>query len=172
MLFDVRGERISWAPGLPIPKLPYRDMFKGDDQALVIPVNTVGVMGSGIAKRAKLSIPRLFEAYRNACRTHAFTRQGIVVCAKNEYSKFVLLPTKHDWKNVADLALIEHGLKTLAETYEEHGLESISLPPLGCGCGQIALDDSKASFGWPEVWELYFKYLALIDLKVTVIGFR
>ena len=46
-------------------------------------------------------------------------------------------PTKDHWRSVAKLADITAGLDYLAAMYKEWGIESLAVPPLGCGEGQL-----------------------------------
>ena len=48
------------------------DILDADVDALVNTVNTVGVMGKGIALQFKRAYPENFEAYRRACEQGAF----------------------------------------------------------------------------------------------------
>ena len=55
---------------------------------------------------------------------------------------------------------IEDGLKHLAQSYQEMGINSIAMPALGCGLGNLH---------WGEVQPLIVKYLGnLPDLDVYV----
>ena len=54
---------------------------------------------------------------------------------------------------------IEKGLKILTEKYKEWGIESIALPPLGCGNGQLL---------WDAVGPLIYKYLSQWDIPIKI----
>ncbi|WP_203596288.1 macro domain-containing protein [Actinomadura bangladeshensis] len=43
------------------------DLLRDDAQALVNPVNTVGVMGKGLALQFKRAFPAVFASYVEAC---------------------------------------------------------------------------------------------------------
>ena len=46
-------------------------------------------------------------------------------------------PTKKDWKHRSSYAYIEEGLKALTALIKERNIQSIALPPLGCGNGGL-----------------------------------
>jgi O-acetyl-ADP-ribose deacetylase (regulator of RNase III) len=54
------------------------DILTADVEALVNPVNTVGVMGAGLACQVKHTFPAVFQAYAAACRRGEL-RTGIVI---------------------------------------------------------------------------------------------
>jgi O-acetyl-ADP-ribose deacetylase (regulator of RNase III) len=47
------------------------DILTADVEALVNPVNTVGVMGAGLALQFKRKYPDVYQEYRVACRQKA-----------------------------------------------------------------------------------------------------
>ncbi|MGH6831444.1 MAG: macro domain-containing protein, partial [Methyloceanibacter sp.] len=47
------------------------DLLRADAEALVNAVNTVGVMGKGLALQFRNAFPENFEAYRAACKRGA-----------------------------------------------------------------------------------------------------
>ncbi|MGB8416912.1 hypothetical protein [Paraburkholderia sp.] len=62
-----------------IELIAVQDIFTSACQALVVPVNVIGVMGKGLAKAFKLRYPGLEEAYRDACRRRVFSSKGLFV---------------------------------------------------------------------------------------------
>lgn len=58
----------------------YGNLLAADVEALVNTVNTVGVMGKGIALQFKRAYPANYRAYRNACaRGEARTAERFTV---------------------------------------------------------------------------------------------
>ena len=49
-------------------KIAEGNILEADTQALVNTVNTVGVMGKGIALQFKKAFPEMFEAYEAVCK--------------------------------------------------------------------------------------------------------
>jgi O-acetyl-ADP-ribose deacetylase (regulator of RNase III) len=117
-----------------------------DAEALVNTVNTVGVMGKGIALMFKEIFPDNFVAYSRACEAgdlnigevHVFERGGFL------NPKYIInFPTKKHWRNPSKLEWIEDGLKDLRRVIVERGIKSIALPPLGAGNGKLDWADVK-----------------------------
>ena len=114
----------------------YGNIFKRNTDAIVNPVNTVGVMGAGLAKSFKAYCPPMFQAYQIACQ------QGEVQIGKVDWFLYkgqyiVNFPTKQHWRNPSSYAYIQLGLEDLAKNPFQ--LNSISLPALGCGLGGLHL---------------------------------
>ena len=51
------------------------------------------------------------------------------------------LPTKNNWKELSSIDIIVKGLSELIELVKERKINSVAVPPLGCGLG--GLDWSK-----------------------------
>jgi O-acetyl-ADP-ribose deacetylase (regulator of RNase III) len=127
-------------------------------QTLVNTVNTVGVMGKGIALEFKNRNPRMFNQYRDICR-RTDLRPG-KLWLYSESKQWVLnFPTKIDWRNPSKIEYVEAGLKTFVSTYRDLGITSIAFPPLGCGNGGLH---------WPTVRAMMTEYLAPLDIPVTI----
>ena len=109
--------------------------------ALVNTVNTAGVMGKGIALQFKKAFPHNFEAYRKGCMNGELAIGKILaVKARNLLwgEKLILnFPTKTDWRLPSEYEYIERGLVALREYVTIHQVESLAIPPLGCGNGGL-----------------------------------
>lgn len=110
--------------------------FTSPAAVLVNTVNTVGVMGKGIAKDFKAIYPEMFEIYQGACERGEFTI-GSLLFYRSEHKSVLNFPTKRHWKAMSRLPDIEAGLKTFVERYMEIGISSIAFPQLGCGNGEL-----------------------------------
>jgi O-acetyl-ADP-ribose deacetylase (regulator of RNase III) len=141
------------------------NLLEAPAQALVNTVNTVGVMGKGIALMFKEAYPANFRAYEDACKEsevkvgHMFVTET----AKLEGPRWIInFPTKKHWRNPAKLEWIVEGLEDLRRVILERGIQSIALPPLGSGNGGLDWTDVR-----PEVERV------LGDLKdVTVLVYE
>jgi len=105
--------------------------------ALVNTVNTVGIMGKGIALQFKNSFPYNFEVYQKNCKSGQLTT-GEILAVKDRnlvYGNKLIInfPTKTHWRLPSEHSYIEKGLVTLREYLITEKIESIALPPLGCG---------------------------------------
>jgi O-acetyl-ADP-ribose deacetylase (regulator of RNase III) len=112
------------------------DLFTSPAQTLVNTVNTVGVMGKGIAKTFKQIYPEMFRVYQEHCERGSQT-PGALLLFKTNHKWILNFPTKRDWRNKSRLEDIELGLASFVESYQEHGIESAAFPQLGCGNGEL-----------------------------------
>ena len=109
-------------------------------EALVNTVNTVGVMGKGIALMFKEAFPVNFLAYEQACKAKE-VRIGRMFVTENrtfEGPRWIInFPTKKHWRQPSKLEWIVEGLKSLRHVIQENDIRSIALPPLGSGNGGL-----------------------------------
>jgi O-acetyl-ADP-ribose deacetylase (regulator of RNase III) len=129
------------------------NLLEANTHALVNTVNTVGVMGKGIALQFKEAFPINYKQYVSACRKNQLQPGKLLVVkeASLEGNKIIInFPTKTQWYLNSKYEYIEEGLKELANTIKEYQIKSIAIPPLGCGNGGLK---------WPKVRSLLEKYL-------------
>jgi O-acetyl-ADP-ribose deacetylase (regulator of RNase III) len=135
------------------------DIFKSPAQVLTNTVNCVGVMGKGVALEFKNRYPQMFGDYKSKC-DEGKVKPGQPYLWEDESTQVLNFPTKRHWRDSSLLQDIEDGLKHLASSYEQMGIQSIAMPALGCGLGGLK---------WSEVQPLIVKHLgALPDLDVYV----
>lgn len=134
------------------------NLFDSPAKVLVNTVNTVGVMGKGIAKTFKDIYPEMFAAYQQLCESKRFDIGNLWLYRTD--NKWVLnFPTKKHWRNPSDLSYIEAGLQKFVATYSEQGITSIAFPQLGCGNGELT---------WAAVEPLMLRYLKPLPLNVFI----
>ena len=121
------------------------DLFSSGSEALVNAVNTVGVMGGGIAAQFKQKYPEYFLDYKVACKANAVKigRCYVYVTPLEQPRYIVSLPTKAHWRNASVLADVETALQHLRWVVLGCGIESIAIPALGCGLGGLEWEDVK-----------------------------
>lgn len=135
------------------------DLFKSKAQTLVNTVNCVGVMGKGVALGFKKRFPDMFTDYVKRCEAGEVTL-GHPYLYRRLVPPWVLnFPTKDHWRSVARLSDIVAGLDFLADNYREWGIESLAVPPLGCGEGQL---------DWRVVGPTLYRRLAALDVDVEL----
>jgi O-acetyl-ADP-ribose deacetylase (regulator of RNase III) len=116
------------------------NLLTADVEALVNTVNTVGVMGKGIALQFKRAYPANFRAYRDAC-ARGEVRLGQVWAFDSGVlgpRRYVLnFPTKGHWRDSSRLEDIVAGLDSLVDVVTTQRIASIAIPALGCGNGGL-----------------------------------
>lgn len=141
------------------------DILKAKADALVNTVNTVGVMGRGIALQFSKAFPEVFRAYEAACK-RGEVRVGEVLSHdlnRFEQPHYVInVPTKKHWRGKSQMEYIDAGLKALVEEVKRLGLKSVAVPPLGCGLGGLDWNDvrpriERAFEALPDVQILLFE---------------
>jgi O-acetyl-ADP-ribose deacetylase (regulator of RNase III) len=133
------------------------NLLEADVEALVNTVNTVGVMGKGIALQFKERFPVNFKIYAAACKKGEVQTGKMLVVKENTMSgqkTIINFPTKTEWFKKSQYNYIEEGLKDLVKVIKELEIKSIAIPPLGCGNGGLK---------WDKIKDLMNKYLS--DLK-------
>ena len=118
------------------------NIFDSPAQVLTNTVNCVGVMGKGLALEFKRRYPEMFQDYRIRCKTGS-VEIGKPYLWENDEVQILNFPTKRHWRQSSHLDDIVAGLKYLAENYEEMGIHTIALAPLGCGNGGLNWSDVK-----------------------------
>jgi O-acetyl-ADP-ribose deacetylase (regulator of RNase III) len=117
------------------------DLLSSNAQALVNTVNTVGVMGRGIALHFKEMFPYNFTVYADACKKGELTPGKMLVVKDSNLALgerlIINFPTKVHWRQPSRYEYIREGLKALVKVIGEYNLASIAIPPLGCGNGGL-----------------------------------
>jgi O-acetyl-ADP-ribose deacetylase (regulator of RNase III) len=122
-------------------------LLDADVDAVVNTVNTAGVMGKGIALMFKERFPENFKAYAAASKAGEIVTGRMFVTPSNELQGprwIVNFPTKRHWRHPSRLEWIEQGLDDLRNVIRDKAIESIALPPLGCGNGGLEWQEVKA----------------------------
>ena len=128
------------------------NMFDADVEALVNPVNCVGVMGAGLAKKFKEKYPDNFDRYSFWCKSgEADVGNTLVYQPLMSKTKYVInFPTKLHWRTSSHLEYIILGLIKLSADIMTYNIKSIAIPALGCGLGGL---------DWEEVRTLIYEIL-------------
>lgn len=133
------------------------NLLEAEAEALVNTVNTVGVMGKGIALMFKEAYPENFREYVDACK------RGDVIVGKMFVTErhalhgarwIINFPTKKHWRGASRLEWVVAGLDDLRRVIEEKGIRSIAIPPLGTGNGGL---------DWRDVRPVVTKMLASLE---------
>ncbi len=139
------------------------NLLESNAEALVNTVNTVGVMGKGIALQFKKLFPENFRVYAKACKNKSIDIGKLLVTEEQSLmtgEKIIInFPTKTDWRKPSEYLYIDQGLHALVEVIKERKIKSIAVPPLGAGNGGLE---------WNQVKTLIEKHLADLDCLVMV----
>lgn len=149
--------------GTGVVKFISGDILKEDAEALVNPVNCVGVMGKGLALQFKLAFPVNLKEYAAACRRGEVEPGRMVVHETGHATNpryIINFPTKRHWRDKSRIEDIESGLRSLKREIEARGIRSVALPAIGCGLGGLR---------WADVRPLIEKNLGAFDgVRVVV----
>lgn len=135
------------------------DLFASKAQTLVNTVNTVGVMGKGVALEFKKRYPGMFDDYAMRCDRKQVELGEPYLYRDLTGTMIVNFPTKEHWRAASRLADIERGLDHFVQHYSEWGITSIAFPPLGCGNGGL---------DWAEVGPLIYGKLHCLPISIEV----
>ena len=139
------------------------NLLDANVEAVVNTVNTVGVMGKGIALMFKEKFPENYKAYAAACKRGEVQIGRMFVTESLELSGprwIINFPTKKHWRHPSKLEWIADGLKDLRKVIAEKGLRSVAIPPLGSGNGGLE---------WADVRPVIERELGdLADVQVVV----
>lgn len=125
-------------------EITHGNLIEADADALVNTVNTVGVMGKGIALQFRKAFPENYESYKRACASGQVEPGKVFTTELHEGSRrrfIVNFPTKRHWKGKSKIEDIESGLAALVQEIRTRGIESVAVPPLGCGNGGLRWND-------------------------------
>lgn len=145
------------------------DLFESHAQTLTNTINTVGVMGKGVALEFKKRNPAMFRDYETRYaegrlklgEPYLFkgSRNGTLPLPELGGRWVLNFPTKAHWRSPSSLVSIEQGLQYLVEHYREWGITSLAVPPLGAGNGQLE---------WRIVGPTILRYLEQLDIPVEL----
>lgn len=139
------------------------DILSSQAEALVNTVNTVGVMGKGVALQFKNQFPHNYTLYKKACERHELTIGTLLVIDDESLLQgkktIINFPTKTDWRLPSEYSYVEKGLQELVKVIRERNFTSIAIPPLGAGNGGL---------NWVRVKELLLSYLHEVDCDVYI----
>ncbi len=114
-------------------------IFESNCQAIVNPVNCIGVMGAGLAKAFKTKYPNNFIHYKRMCDKNLL-RLGTCYTFKENEKLIVNFPTKNHFNDLSSYQYISLGLDALIRHCEFYKISSIAIPALGCGLGKLRFD--------------------------------
>ena len=137
------------------------NLLESEAEALVNTVNTVGVMGKGIALQFKEAYPENFRVYYNACRKKELHIGNVLIVEDSNLTSgpkiIVNFPTKTHWRYPSEYSYIGQGLQSLRREIISRHIRSIAIPPLGSHNGGL---------DWLRVKQMVEQALADVDCDV------
>ena len=131
-------------------------------QTVVNTVNTVGIMGKGLASAFKSKYPDMFKAYKKLCDEGRLDI-GQLWLWKAADQWVLNFPTKKQWRQPSKLTYVEAGLNKFVAQFEQRGIRKIAFPRLGCGNGGLE---------WDDVRPLMERYLSPLPIPVFIHDFE
>ncbi len=139
------------------------NILESNAKALINTVNTVGVMGKGIALQFKKAYHNNFKTYVDACKRKEIEIGKLLVTKDsnlNSGEKYIInFPTKKDWRKPSEYFYIESGLDDLIRVIKENNIDSVAIPPLGAGNGGLE---------WEKVKKIIEQKLGHLDTEIIV----
>lgn len=139
------------------------NLLDSEAEALVNTVNTVGVMGKGIALQFKNLFPNNFKLYAKACKNKEVEVGKLLVTEEESLlagkKTIINFPTKTTWRLPSEYQYVEAGLTALVKVIKEKNIKSIAIPPLGSGNGGL---------DWNRVKQILEKYLSNVDCDIHI----
>jgi O-acetyl-ADP-ribose deacetylase (regulator of RNase III) len=139
------------------------NLLASEAEALVNTVNTVGVMGKGIALQFKNAFPHNFKIYSKACENNELRIGKLLVTEEDSLlagRKIIInFPTKTTWRKPSEYRYVEEGLVELVRLIKENRIKSVALPPLGAGNGGL---------DWNKVKPMLEEHLANVDCDIHI----
>ena len=139
------------------------NLLEARAQALVNTVNTVGVMGKGIALMFKERFGDNYRQYAVACKANKVHTGHMFITEPAELDGprwIVNFPTKQHWRSPSKLEWVVEGLQDLRHFLIENKVTSVAIPPLGAGNGGLNWESVK-----PEIQRALGD---LTDIDITV----
>lgn len=120
------------------------NVLTSEAEALVDPVNCMGIYGAGLAKQFAGVYPRQNRIYKKMCEAGRLRLGKVLfVPATDDEPAIVYFPTKGNWRDLSSLTVVEYGLRDLRAVLSKEKVKSVAIPALGCGLGGLRWKDVK-----------------------------
>lgn len=124
------------------------DIFTTELPVIGHGVNTVGVMGAGIAKTVRTLYPSVYNRYRALCDAGNFPGGVCIVYGAEEWEgegqRYIAnISSQITPGSNATLELLAPGLEMAMDRVSNAGLPGIALPRIGAGIGGLDWDEAR-----------------------------
>lgn len=140
------------------------NLFDSTQTTLCCPINAAGAMGAGLALAFKERYPGLESIYHTffppttlstLARSKAYRLVSVPV---HDGHRVLLFCTKFHFSEPANVELIKTNLQQLKRDWVHLKIDSLALPPLGCGLGRLSY--------FQDVRPLIMQCLSGLDVNV------
>jgi len=144
---------------MPVKRIP-GNIFDSQASVLVVAVNTVGVMGAGLALEFRERHPDVYYHYKKACRQNKFRKEMLMLIKVPDCRyKVLAVPTKLHWKHNSTPELVYDNLKRVRAFLDDRKIDRIALPLLGAGLGKL---DPDQVYSWID--ELFSDHPSTVEV--------
>lgn len=98
--------------------------------------NCAGAMGKGIALQFKNKFPKMYQEYKELCKSNLFN-PGDVFDYNYGEGHIYNLGTQLTWRTVAKIEYICQSVKRMCELATAENVSKIALPAIGAGLGGL-----------------------------------
>ncbi|MCW3783909.1 macro domain-containing protein [Defluviimonas salinarum] len=118
---------------------PLQNVINSDASLIVNTVNTVGVMGKGVALDMRNAFPAIMEPYQEACRSGRLAPGTFQLVPLEDGRAVLNLATKEHWRDPSRYEWVGAGLVYLNRYLVERPgrFGSVCMPMPGCGNGGL-----------------------------------
>lgn len=109
-------------------KISYKSIFDTPADAYVNTINTIGVMGAGIALEFKKRYPKMYEHYKEQCSKNIIKPGDCYLYHTDDYAYILGMAVKQDWRHWSTLEWIESSIKSLKLAILENDIKSVNMP--------------------------------------------
>lgn len=120
-------------------------IFASNCEALVNPVNCVGVMGAGLALQFKERYPENFRRYKSACDRGVLRPGRVLTTFRDNLNPRLIInvATKKHWRDKSALEVVAQGIREISSACVNSRVKSIAIPAIGCGLGGLWWEDMR-----------------------------
>lgn len=133
------------------------DIFLTDAQCILHSCNNLGYMGAGIAKDIKSKFPLVYDSYKTLCKNKNVTPGDVYI--ERYYNPWIINLIGQDRLGQADIKYLYRGLTTIQQIYKRENIQSISLPKIGAGLGNLQ---------WNSVFPIIKNTLGKLDIPIFI----
>lgn len=121
----------------------YGNMLNEKHDAIINTVNTMGVMGKGVALAIKNRYPEVYELYRECCLRKEVQIGKVLAIRASDGTWVLNIPTKKHWTNPSKYEWVRDGIIDLNHIIRKLELKNIGMPFPGCGNGKLLKYDVR-----------------------------